>query len=83
MTLTYKKWLSLYKINFYMKLLYFWSCIAVSKYQEWDIFKIYPIKQALYEFFRNSNLQLHIHIFNKSIQRTLSDFPPREHTSSH
>ena len=66
-----------------MKLLYFWSCIAVSKYQEWDIFKIYPIKQALYEFFRNSNLQLHIHIFNKSIQRTLSDFPPREHTSSH
>lgn len=66
-----------------MELLYFWSCIAVSKYQEGDIFKIYPIKQALYEFFRNGNLQLYIHIFNKSIQRTLSDFPPWEHTSSH
>ena len=33
-----------------MELLYFWSCISVSKHQEGDIFKTYPINKLCMSF---------------------------------
>ena len=41
-----------------MELLYFWSCSSVSKHQEGDIFKTYPINKLCMSFSDNATYNL-------------------------